>query len=51
MKHAFLIEAHNNWEQLKILIGMLDSSQHDIYVHIDLRSKNVPLTELERCSK
>lgn len=40
MKHAFLIIAHNNFGQLKQLIGLLDSESHDIYVHIDKRCKN-----------
>lgn len=40
MKHAFLIIAHNNWWQLKKLIECLDSYTHDIYVHIDQKSKN-----------
>lgn len=39
MKHAFLIIAHNNWWQLKKLIECLDSDTHDIYVHIDKKSK------------
>lgn len=40
MKHAFLIIAHNNWEQLKKLIQLLDAENHDIYVHIDKKSKD-----------
>ena len=40
MKHAFLIIAHNNWWQLKKLIECLDSYTHDIYVHIDKKSKD-----------
>ena len=40
MKHAFLIIAHNNWWQLKKLIECLDSENHDIYVHIDKKSKS-----------
>lgn len=40
MKHAFLIIAHNNWWQLKKLIECLDSGTHDIYVHIDKKSKD-----------
>lgn len=40
MKHAFLIIAHNNWWQLKKLIECLDSDKHDIYVHIDKKSKD-----------
>lgn len=40
MKHAFLIIAHNNWWQLKKLIECLDSNNHDIYVHVDKKSKD-----------
>lgn len=39
MKHAFLISAHKNYEQLEILIDQL--SFGDIYIHVDL--KNEPL--------
>lgn len=40
MRHAFLIIAHNNWWQLKKLIECLDSDNHDIYVHIDKKSRD-----------
>ena len=40
MRHAFLIIAHNNWGQLKKLIQLLDAENHDIYVHIDKKSKD-----------
>lgn len=40
MKHAFLIIAHNNWWQLKKLIKCLDSNTHNIYVHVDKKSKD-----------
>lgn len=38
-KHAYLIMAHNNFEQLKILIGLLDDYRNDIYLHIDKKVK------------
>lgn len=34
-KHAYLIIAHNNWEQLKKLILLLDDCRNDIFLHID----------------
>lgn len=34
-KHAYLIIAHNKFEQLKMLCEMLDFEQNDIYIHID----------------
>ena len=40
MRHAYLIIAHNNFGQLKQLIKLLDSENHDIYVHIDKKSKS-----------
>lgn len=40
MQHAFLIIAHNNWEQLKKLVQLLDAENHDIYIHIDKKSKD-----------
>lgn len=43
MKHAFLIIAHGNWKQLKILLKQIDSSNHDIYIHIDAKIKNPPI--------
>lgn len=35
MKHAFLIIAHNEFEQLAELINLLDNRHNFIYVHID----------------
>ncbi len=40
MKHAFLIIAYDNWWQLKRLIQLLDYKNHDIYIHIDKKSKD-----------
>lgn len=34
-KHAYLIMAHNNFEQLQLLISLLDDARNDIYLHID----------------
>lgn len=39
-RHAYLIMAHNNFEQLKILIGLLDDPRNDIYLHIDKKAGN-----------
>lgn len=38
MKHAYLIIAHNQYEQLNILVSMLDDPRNDIYIHIDRKS-------------
>ena len=40
MRHAFLIVAHTNWNQLKTLITLLDDSRSSIYVHVDAKSKD-----------
>lgn len=51
MKHAFLIIAHNNWNQLCKLIQQIDSSKHDIYVHIDKKAEDVPLGQIKGIAK
>lgn len=43
-KHAYLIMAHNNLDQLNILLKLLDDNRNDIYLHIDARS---PISESE----
>lgn len=35
MKHAFLIIAHNNWDQLKRMIEVMDSDLCDFYIHVN----------------
>ena len=37
-RHAYLILAHNNAEQLNQLIELLENDRNDIYVHIDKKS-------------
>lgn len=34
-RHAYLILAHRNWNQLQILLRLLDHPRNDIYLHID----------------
>ena len=41
-KHAYLLIAHTNFEQLQTLIDLLDDPRNDIYLHIDRKAKNVP---------
>ncbi len=38
LRHAYLILAHKNPNQLRKLIEMLDSQQNDIFVHIDSKA-------------
>ena len=42
MKHAFLIIAHGNWEQLVVLLKQIDDTHNDVYIHIDAKVKDVP---------
>lgn len=42
MKFAYLILAHNNFHVLEKLIGMLDDSRNDIYIHFDRKLKHIP---------
>ncbi len=51
MKHAYLIIAHNNLRQLQQLIKLLDSDNHDIYVHIDKKSKELKKEYIENVAK
>lgn len=39
MKFAYLIMAHDNEAQLKLLIKVLDYKENDIYLHIDKKSE------------
>lgn len=37
-KHAYLIIAHNKFEQLAFLVSLLDYKYHDIYILVDKKS-------------
>lgn len=39
MKHAYLIMAHGNFEQLQFLVYLLDCKQNDIFIHIDKKTE------------
>ena len=47
MRHAFLIIAHNNWWQLRTLIRLLDEKDHDLYIHIDKKSRDFVRSDFE----
>ena len=51
MRHAYLIIAHSGWEQLKLLIRCLDSDNTDIYIHIDKKAVNVPVTDIKNTTR
>ena len=38
--HAYLIMAHHNFEQLKILLSMLDDKRNNLFIHIDSKAAN-----------
>ncbi len=46
IKFAFLIMAHNNYEQLKILLNLLDFKNNEIYLHIDKKSSTINQEDL-----
>ncbi|MEQ7216573.1 beta-1,6-N-acetylglucosaminyltransferase [Enterococcus asini] len=41
-RHAYLIIANKNFDQLQILLELLDNEQNDIYLLIDKKSSNIP---------
>lgn len=42
MRHAYLILAHGDFELLQCLVTCLDDERNDIYLHIDLKVKELP---------
>ncbi len=51
MQHAYLIIAHSNWKQLKMLIQLLDEENNAIFVHIDAKATDVPIDDLQNVVK
>lgn len=47
-RHAYLIMAHRDFDQLALLLSLIDDTQHDIFVHLDRRSGPVPVDALRR---
>ena len=37
-KHAYLILAHSQFEQLAFLVSLLDHQNNDIFIHVDKKS-------------
>lgn len=50
-KHAYLIMAYRNWEQLKLLVSLLDDEHHDIFIHIDKKSGGCSEAEFAACTR
>ena len=40
-KQAYLILAHKNWEQFRMLLTLIDDERNDIFLHIDKKSRIV----------
>lgn len=38
-KHAYLIMCHTNYDQLYLLLDLLDDERNDIYLHLDKKAK------------
>lgn len=47
-RHAYLVVAHTNWIQLKLLLAQLDYDTNDIYLHINIRSTDFDETDIRR---
>lgn len=47
IKHAYLIMTHGNWDNLKCLVKSLDYEEHDIYIHIDKKTKEIPFEKIK----
>lgn len=47
-KHAYLIMAHNNFENLKILLKLIDDERNDIYIHFDKKVTNINIEEYKK---
>lgn len=51
IRNAYMIMAHNNWSQLKLLISLLDDTYNDFYIHIDSKVKNVDMQDIKKAVK
>lgn len=51
MKQAYLVMAHNNPEQLKILLNLLDYSENEIYLHIDKKNDDIDIDLIKNIIK
>ena len=48
MRHAYLIMAYNNFEQLGTLLRLLDDERNDLYLHIDAKTPREAIPDLHR---
>lgn len=47
-KHAYLIQAYNNFEFVEKLLAAIDDSRNDIFLHIDKKASNVDRKKLAK---
>jgi len=50
-KHAYLIMAHNEFYILKKLLSLIDNVHNDIYLHIDIKAKDVDMEDIKKVVK
>lgn len=46
-RHAYLIMCHTHFEQLNILLDLLDDKRNDIFLHIDKKAKGYSLDDIK----
>lgn len=46
-RHAYLIMCHTNFDQLNILLDLLDDKRNDLYLHIDKKSKGYSIDDIK----
>ena len=51
MNFAYLIMAHNNPEQLKTLLSLLDHTENEIYLHIDKKNNDIDIDSIKKIIK
>ena len=50
-RHAYLIMCHTNFDQLKILLDLLDDERNDLYLHIDKKAAGYSTDEIKQTVK
>lgn len=48
-RHAYLIMCHTNFDQLMLLLELLDDKRNDIYLHIDKKATGYSLEQIRNC--
>ena len=49
MKHAYMILAHKNPNQIKTLLECLDHQNNDIFIHIDKKNTDIIPDDIRKC--